>query len=167
MPCAPFHLRHEAEHFAEIAELVAGESRISGLGDLHRVGPGPPLRKRGDARQDRPLAGDVVGDEAATSQMRIEVVPLVHQRLEIGGERRSEEPLAGLDHLKVADEREAELPRLVASAVLVTGRFEVYRREFHWCWIVSNPRPAVKHKAAISLPAIGRRSGHTPHTHLR
>jgi len=45
--------------------------------------------------------------------------------------RRTEEPLMRLDDLKVADKREAELPGLVAAAVLVAGRLEIDGREFH------------------------------------
>ena len=62
--------------------------------------------------------------------MGVEIIPLGHQRLIVGSERRTEEPLARLDDLTVAHEGEAELPRLVSLPVLIAGGLEVYRGEF-------------------------------------
>ena len=138
VPCPPVDLRNLPEHLAEVTEPVRGQPWIAGLRELHRVDPRAPLRERGGAREDGPLARYVVRDEPCAHELRrprleralqgaerVRLVRALRRTLDV------EEPLARLDDLPVLDARVPELPRLVVAPEVIARRFEVYREEVH------------------------------------
>ena len=139
MPGTFLDLGNESEHFAKVAERVARKLRIPRFRELHRIRPRPPLRERRSAREDSPLAGDVVRDKAAPLQhgsprlkrtlQGAERVGLVRPR---GSPFDVEEPLRRLDDDTIPYNRDTELLRLIRPAVPVPRRLEIYRREFHY-----------------------------------
>ena len=157
MPGASLNLGNKSEHFTEDAERVAREPRIPRLRKLHRIRPRTPLRERRGAREDRPLARDVVRDKTAPLQQgspRLERTLQGAERVRLMRSRGSplhiEEPLRRLDDRAVPDNRDAELPRLVRPAALVSRRLKVYRREFH----SRNQRQAALPSAGVMVALI-------------
>ncbi len=130
VPGAIFACWDEVEGGAKFAESVGGELGVFGFGEFEGIRPGTPIGEGGETCEDGTFCGDVVGDEGAVCEVRVEVFPLVHDGLGVGGQGSAEEPFVGLGDLAILDEGEAELPGLVDVAIFIARRFKVDCGEF-------------------------------------
>ena len=120
----------EVEGGAKFAEGVGGEARVFGFGEFEGIGPGAPICEGSEASEDGSFGRDIMCDEWAAGEVGVEVFPLVHNGLGVGGEGGRKEPFVGFDDLAVADECEAELPGFIDVAIFVARRFKVDCGEF-------------------------------------
>ena len=69
--CGPMRTRPERRHHAEDSPELAGRDRGSGLGQPHLPArPGPPFRRRGKARADRPAGQRLTSSHTAQAGTR-------------------------------------------------------------------------------------------------